>query len=66
MIKFDIEGGENEVFANSHLVHKVRYIVGELKTSEENLKKFLALFPNHKSVVHHQTHKLHIVHLIRN
>jgi FkbM family methyltransferase len=64
-IKFDIEGIEQEVFRVSRLVHRVPFIVGELKTDEQGLKDFLSLFPYHETYVQSITPKMHLVYLQR-
>jgi FkbM family methyltransferase len=64
-IKFDIEGMEYEVFAASRLVHEVRFVVGEMKATIEELKRFLALFPHHQAQVNSLTAKMHLVYLWR-
>lgn len=63
LIKFDIEGAEEEVFAHSRLVHDVKFIVGEIKANEEGIKRFLLLFPFHKAKVKSITSKMHFVYL---
>jgi len=64
LVKFDIEGMEYEVFSHSRLVHEVHYLVGEMKASEEGLKRFLALFPQHEAQVKNVTPKLKLIYLI--
>ena len=63
LVKFDIEGMEYEVFSHSSLVHEVHYLVGEMKASEEELKRFLALFPHHEAQVRSGTAKMQVVYL---
>ncbi len=65
LIKFDIEGMEYEVFSHSRLVHEVHYLTGEMKTSKEELKQFLALFPHHEAQVRDVTAKMKVVYLRR-
>jgi FkbM family methyltransferase len=64
-IKFDIEGMEHEVFAASRLVRNVRFIVGEMKATDEELTRFLALFPHHRARVNNLTPKMRLVYLWR-
>jgi FkbM family methyltransferase len=65
LIKFDIEGMEQEVFAASRRVHRVPHIVGEMKGSEDDLHRFLELFPHHQSRCRSLTTKIHLVYLHR-
>ena len=51
VVKFDIEGAEFDVFSQSRRVHDVRFIVGELKGTAEDIGRFLALFPRHQASV---------------
>ncbi len=52
VVKFDIEGSEFDVFSRSKLVHDVRFVVGELKGTVEDISHFLAIFPRHQASVH--------------
>jgi FkbM family methyltransferase len=65
LVKFDIEGMEQEVFAASRLVHKVRFVVGEMKANDDEVKRFLALFTHHQTHVNRLTAKMHLVYLWR-
>ncbi|MEM2046085.1 MAG: FkbM family methyltransferase [Candidatus Bathyarchaeia archaeon] len=45
LLKFDVEGSEYEIFANSQLVKRVLQLVGEVHGKSVNVGDFLALFP---------------------
>ena len=65
LVKFDIEGIENEVFRVSRLIQQVPFIVGEIKTDKQGLKQLLALFLRHEAHVQSITSKMHLVYLRR-
>lgn len=65
LVKFDIEGMEYEVFSVSRLIHEIRFIVGELKGSEAEVKRSLELFPRHDALLTGITPRMHYVYLRR-
>ena len=63
LIKFDIEGAEDEVFSHSRRVHDVKYIVGEMKAPLPKVEKLLSLFPGHDAKIREAAKYIHIVYL---
>lgn len=63
LIKFDIEGVEYEVFSASHLVHKVPWIVGEIKGSQQEIRRFIDLFPHHDVAIRRYAPKMAFIYL---
>jgi len=63
--KFDVEGSEFEIFAQSRFAADIRCLVGEMKVTEHSLEDFLALFPRHEVRVRSIMPKMHIVYLWR-
>lgn len=65
VVKFDIEGMEYKTFQASRLVHRVRWVVGELKGTKEDINRFLVLFPEHEGSVRWITPKMAYIYLAR-
>lgn len=65
LIKFDIEGVEHDVFRASRLIHRVSWIVGEIKGNETYVQSFVSLFPRHYAEVRWRTPKMALVYLRR-
>ena len=63
--KFDVEGSEFEIFAQSRFAADIRCLVGEIKVTKRSLEDFLALFPRHEVRVRSIMPKMHIVYLWR-
>jgi FkbM family methyltransferase len=63
LIKFDIEGVEQEVFSGSELAHQVKHIVGEMKASPAEIDVFLRLFPDHKAEIRQAAKNMYMIHL---
>ena len=63
LIKFDIEGMEYEVFSTSRLVHEVPWIVGEIKGDQQEVQRFIQLFPQHRGEVMYCSSKMVYIYL---
>jgi FkbM family methyltransferase len=64
LIKFDIEGVENEVFSHSRRVHEVKHIVGEMKASLSEVEKLRSLFPGHDAKIRQAAKNMYLIHLV--
>ena len=64
LVKFDIEGGEYEVFSASRRVQEVPWIVSEMKRGRQ-IERFIHLFPHHCPEVVWVARKMAVVYLRR-
>ena len=64
LIKFDIEGVEEEVFSHSQRVHEVKHIVGEMKAPLSEVEKLSSLFPRHDAKIRRAARNMYMIHLV--
>ncbi len=63
LIKFDIEGVEDEVFSHSRRVHEVKHIVGEMKAALPEVEKLRSLFPGHDAKIRQAAKHMYMIDL---
>jgi FkbM family methyltransferase len=63
LIKFDIEGAEDEVFSHSRRVHEVKHIVGEMKAALPEVEKLRSRFPGHDAKIRQAAKHMYMIDL---